>query len=63
MEGFPKQALTADERSRPGGEIAPEVVAAPGWLALAIQHAVAWKQKVDEQVALAAAARKELGFE
>jgi hypothetical protein len=63
MEGFPKQPLTADERSRPGGEIAPEVVAAPGWLALAIQHAVAWKQRVDEQVALAAAARKELGFE
>lgn len=63
MEGFPRQPLSLEEKTRPGGELAPDIVAAPGWLSRALEHALAWKQRTDDQVALAAAARKELGFE
>ena len=62
MDGFPKPELSAEERAR-GGGISPSVVSAPGWIALALQHARTWKARVDDQSAMASAARKSLGFE
>jgi hypothetical protein len=61
MEGFPRPPLTAEQRSSPEGDLAPEIIAAPGWLPRAIEHAVAWKARVDEKSAMLREARMQLG--
>lgn len=65
MPGFdpPRDTMTTEERAARSRGISPEMVAAPGWLGVAIQKATDWAAAVADKIALAAESRKELGFE
>lgn len=59
----PAEQQTPQERAIRSRGISPELVASPGWLALAIQRAVEWATEAAEKIAFAAECRRQLGHE